>query len=84
MAVQQQDLYFDDGNVVIEAQGTVFRVYRGLLSRHSPVFASMLALPPEAESSMDTYDGCAMVHCSDSTHNMEAFLKALYDYECVK
>jgi hypothetical protein len=39
------DLWFEDGSVVLCAEGTLFRVHMSLLSRHSVCFRDMFAIP---------------------------------------
>ena len=39
------EFWFEDGNIVLIARGVEFRVYKGLLIKHSPVFRVMLSLP---------------------------------------
>ncbi|KAI0783929.1 hypothetical protein BC629DRAFT_1518200 [Irpex lacteus] len=41
--VRHQHLWFEDGNVVLVAETTGFRVYRGLLARHSEIFHDMFS-----------------------------------------
>ncbi|KAI0085472.1 hypothetical protein BDY19DRAFT_449067 [Irpex rosettiformis] len=56
------DLWFEDGNVVLIAGTTGFRVYRGLLVRQSDVFRDMFSLPqPSSLPIEDTYEGCPLV-----------------------
>ncbi|KAJ7274085.1 hypothetical protein C8J57DRAFT_1063134 [Mycena rebaudengoi] len=50
--VRDPDYYFDDGDFVIRAQNTLFRVHKFLLSRDSSMFQDMFALP-QASGSID-------------------------------
>ncbi|KAJ7029705.1 hypothetical protein C8F04DRAFT_744231 [Mycena alexandri] len=77
-------LWFPDGNIILSAHGGVlFRVFRGILAARSPVFADMLVFPPrpEADASVETLDGCPVLHLDDSAADAMYFLKALFDYE---
>ena len=69
------ELYMSDGTMVLLAKDIVFRVYPGLLSKHSDVFGGMATLsecqPPNAE----IYDGCPLVRLSDDAQDLEYFLK---------
>ena len=76
-----EDLWFADGNVVLRAEDTLFKVYQGLLSRESEVFRTMFSLPQPAESS-DTYEGTPLVVLQDSAEDIERFLLTIFDYEC--
>ncbi|KAK7036046.1 BTB domain-containing protein [Favolaschia claudopus] len=71
-----EDLWFDDGNLVIQAQSTLYWVYRGFLSSRSTVFEDMLALPqpPDAE----LVGGCPLVRLPDPENEVTPFLKAIF------
>ncbi|KAF7291418.1 BTB domain-containing protein [Mycena indigotica] len=45
----RSDVWFDDGNIVVQAQTTQFRVFRGTLAFHSPKLKALIdALPEDA------------------------------------
>ena len=68
-----------DGTIVLLAGSTVFRVYSGLLSKYSEVFSDMLSLSSRQPPSAETWDGCPLVHLSDSPDEFAYFLNALMD-----
>ncbi|KAJ7061507.1 hypothetical protein C8F01DRAFT_1137618 [Mycena amicta] len=72
-----EDLWFEDGNMVLQAGSAQYKVYRGTLSRQSPVFEDMLAFPqpPDAE----LLDGFPVVHLHDPEVEVTPFLKALFE-----
>lgn len=74
--------WFEDGSIVLEAEGIVFRGYRGTLARHSPVFEAMLSFPQPATTlqDMELLDGCPVVHMPDRADHMAFFLGALHDF----
>ncbi|KAF7322226.1 BTB domain-containing protein [Mycena kentingensis (nom. inval.)] len=72
-------LWFADGNLVIQAEDTVFRVYGHFLGQHSAIFSDMLALPPSLNT--ESYEGCPLVRLPDSAEDALHFLKALFDYD---
>ncbi|ETW78674.1 hypothetical protein HETIRDRAFT_240713, partial [Heterobasidion irregulare TC 32-1] len=73
-----QDIWFEDGNIILVCESIGFRVYKGILSSHSEVFWDMLSVgSPSAD---DSFDGCALVHLSDSAGDALHFLKTLYDW----
>jgi hypothetical protein len=76
------DVWFDDGNLVIQAEEKSFRVYRGILSFASSVFRDMLSLAVLKES--EAIDGCPVVRVSDSAADVSFFLKSLHDTEYVQ
>lgn len=86
------DLYFDDGNVLIHGRDNarpdefaVFRVYRGLLERHSTVLRDILQLIlPSAENiftinlSEDSQDDLAnMLYYIFDSRYLVSFLRRL-------
>lgn len=58
-------LWFEDGNVVLIAENTGFRVYRGLLARHSDIFRDMFSVPQPQTAAEDSFDGCPVVRMAD-------------------
>ena len=78
-----EELWFDDGNIVLQAGTRQFRVFRGILASRSPIFRDMLAVgaqPPDA----DLIDGCPLVVLPDGAREMTSFLKALHDSSYVR
>jgi hypothetical protein len=74
---RHQELWFDDGNIVIQAGNTQFRVYRGVLAARSTVFQDMLSFPQPPDSEL--VEGCPLVQLHDSTAEVTVFLKAIFD-----
>ncbi|KAI0742369.1 hypothetical protein C8Q80DRAFT_1055549, partial [Daedaleopsis nitida] len=73
------EFWLDDGNIVLVAQDTAFRVYRRLLATQSKVFADMLVA-----SSADTNDemeGCPVVRLSDSPQDFTQLLRVMLPLE---
>jgi hypothetical protein len=72
-----QDLWYEDGTVVLQAGSKQFRVYRGILCAHSSVFSAMFSFPqPPSE---ETFEGNPFVHMPDSPSDLYYFLKTLHD-----
>ncbi|KAI0789977.1 hypothetical protein C8Q75DRAFT_763410 [Abortiporus biennis] len=74
------NLWFDDGNVVLIAGNTSFRVYRGFLARHSPIFKDILNLPKAIDTPDTQIEGCPCVKLSDSAEDIRCMLSILCDY----
>lgn len=55
------DIWYDDGNVVLQAQNTQFKVYRGILAQSSPVFKDMFMLPQPSLEGTQLVEGCPVV-----------------------
>ncbi|KDR86009.1 hypothetical protein GALMADRAFT_132620 [Galerina marginata CBS 339.88] len=79
--LRSADYWFDDGNVILQAENTQFRVHRSILSRHSQVFQDMFSLPqPEKET---LFEGCPLVHVSDAPEDWENIFSILYDHNAL-
>ena len=81
--VKDESLWFEDGNIVLQADDVVFKVYRGILIRESTVFRDMFSLPQPNTPSASTeyYDGCRLVKMHDDFEDLEMFLHSLFDFE---
>lgn len=77
---RSETVWFDDGNIVLEAEGKQFRVHRGVLEKHSSVFKDMLSVPQPPESDEPTIDGCPIVQLPDKADDWEHLLNSLYDW----
>ncbi|KAF8517281.1 hypothetical protein BU17DRAFT_49985 [Hysterangium stoloniferum] len=70
------ELYMPDGTMVLCAQDVVFRVYPGLLAKHSDVFNGMTSLSDHLPSVVETYDGQPLVRLPDKAEDLAHFLEA--------
>ena len=70
-------VWFDDGNIVLVAEGTAFRVYRGILARNSEVFRGMFTVPQPLDG--EKWEGCDVVHFTDSAADWALILSILFD-----
>ena len=71
--------WFDDGNVILEAENTQFRVHRSLLARHSKVFKDMFSLPQPATDPGLRPECCPVVFLSDKVTDLECVMSVIYD-----
>lgn len=75
-----EDLWFEDGNVIAIAQERAFRFHRGALSRHSDVFCGLFSLPqPTSKDMVDTLNGVSIVDVTDTAYDFKHLLRAIYD-----
>jgi len=75
--VVRSEFWFEDGNIVVQAQRTQFRLHRSVLSMQSPIFRDMFAYPQPEDG--PTVDGCPLVHLPESSKDVRNFVKLLYD-----
>ncbi|TCD60222.1 hypothetical protein EIP91_010530 [Steccherinum ochraceum] len=71
------EVWLDDGNVVLVAEGTAFRVLRSILCSNSDVFRDMFTIPQPTDA--ETWEGCPVVQLQDSKVDLVYVLRALFD-----
>ena len=71
-----EELWFEDGNIILETSDTRFRVYRGVLVKNSSVFRDILSIPQSPTEEL--FDGLPVVRVHDSSEDMTSLLCALY------
>lgn len=78
------DVWFDDGNVVLRAEDTLFKVYLGILQAQSPFFSDMFTLPQAEDDLSEKHGDCPLVTMhGDRAADVRVFLKALFDSQYV-
>jgi hypothetical protein len=78
--VRSTKVWYSDGNLVLQAEDMLFKVYRGVLSARSDVFAGMLAVSRTDNSDQELVDGCPVVELpGDESHDVEHALRAIYN-----
>jgi hypothetical protein len=80
-SVQSQQFWFEDGNIVLEVEGTLFRIHRSIMGKHSKVFKDMFSieLPSAGPDQPCTPDGCPIVSLQDPRDDLELYLKIIYE-----
>lgn len=74
------EVWYEDGNLILETGDTRFRISRGILASKSSPFREMVSLPQPLDEEL--VDGCPIVKLHDSPHDLGYFLKAIYDSRC--
>ncbi|KAF6759126.1 hypothetical protein DFP72DRAFT_885750 [Ephemerocybe angulata] len=78
--ITRSDIWFRDGNMILQTEGTQFKVHQGFLEKHSSVFADMFSFPqPEGDEDSTAVEGCHVVQIYDAPEDIELLLLALYD-----
>lgn len=75
--VERSDLWFDGGDIIIQAGLKQFRVYKGILAHWSPVFHDMFSVPqPTTPAGAEA----AFLHMptDDDPEGVEHVMKALH------
>ncbi|KAL4244066.1 hypothetical protein ABKN59_010958 [Abortiporus biennis] len=75
---RSERIWMDDGNIVIIAEKTAFRVHKSILSLHSEVFKDIFELEHPSDSLEETFEGCPTLHISDAASDFTLILEILY------
>ncbi|KAJ7663269.1 hypothetical protein DFH06DRAFT_346759 [Mycena polygramma] len=75
--VRANQLWFEDGGIIVKAETTLFRLSRGVLIIQSPIFADLFSLPQPRDA--ETMDGCAVVNIPDAAADATVFFRAIFD-----
>ncbi|KAH7928727.1 hypothetical protein BV22DRAFT_1004316 [Leucogyrophana mollusca] len=71
-----EDIWFDDGNIVLHVDKTIFRVHRSILAKHSSILRSMLSLP---QPDNDQGKALPVIPLYDSAADAKELLMVLYN-----
>ncbi|EMD33962.1 hypothetical protein CERSUDRAFT_97887 [Gelatoporia subvermispora B] len=73
---QSGDVWFPDGNIILlSVEKIAFRVFKGFLAQHSPVFRDMFAIAQLDKAT--AFDECPVLLLSDSAFNLSPLLRLL-------
>lgn len=82
--VTRSDIWFQDGNIIIQAEQRQFKIHRGVLIAQSSVFGDMFSLPQPLSGEQEAVEGCPVVRVSDSAIDIDIALRALFLRGCVR
>ncbi|KAJ7666753.1 hypothetical protein DFH06DRAFT_1085908 [Mycena polygramma] len=75
-----EELWFEEDNLIVRAEDTLFRVSKGILAARSPVLKAMLfGLPQPNPENMGRLYGCPVLELPHSARSVTNFLKAIFD-----
>ncbi|EJF60263.1 hypothetical protein DICSQDRAFT_171233 [Dichomitus squalens LYAD-421 SS1] len=70
------EFWYEDGTIVLIAKNVEFRVYRGPLAKHSPVFHDMLSMPqPPQLPTSPLNPSLPVIHLTDSPEDLRHVLR---------
>ncbi len=76
---QDEEFWFDDGNIIVVARDVGFRVYRGLLADCSPVLRELFSISQthtaSSSATVPTLGACPVVHVSDCPEDFRHLLR---------
>jgi hypothetical protein len=73
--------WFDDGNIILLAEGVAFKVHRGVMARSSEMMQTMFSLPQPISIISDEpkIAGCSVIEMHDDPSMLGDLIRALYD-----
>ncbi|KAI0705965.1 hypothetical protein C8T65DRAFT_233494 [Cerioporus squamosus] len=78
---RDEEFWYDDGTILLHAGDVEFRVYKGVLATHSPIFADMFSLPqPQSSSASQSSpepQACPTVSLDDSAEDLRTLFRAI-------
>ena len=77
VAKPSTDVWFEDGTIILEAEDSQFKVFKGVLAANSTVFNDMLVVGSNPANN-EMVEGCPVVRVYDTALDMMHFLKALH------
>ncbi|KAJ7610274.1 hypothetical protein DFH06DRAFT_1246302 [Mycena polygramma] len=73
----RSEIWMPYGDIILQAENTLYRVNRDILARHSPVFQDVFLIPQPPNE--ETLEGCPIVQLSDSALDIQLLLAAFYN-----
>ncbi|KAJ7213122.1 hypothetical protein GGX14DRAFT_620272 [Mycena pura] len=77
-ATAPSTVWFEDGTIILEAEGSRFKVFKGILAANSTVFSDMLVVGSNPANNDEMVEGCPVVRVYDTALDLMHFLKALH------
>lgn len=77
----RSEFWYEDGNIVLQAEDTLFRVHQSVLSRQSQIFKDTFAMPQTPSQQNEHIEGCPVIPLSDTAEDMGNIISLLYDSE---
>ena len=75
---RDEEFWYDDGSIVLVASSIAFKVYKGPLVDHSPIFRDMLSLPQPAAPPLPSSNvSPPIIRLPDSAVDLRHLLRVL-------
>lgn len=78
-AITRSSIWLSDGNIVLQAENTQFKVHQGYLARLSIIFSDVFSVPQPADGSQPLVEGCVVLLLQDSAQDLSVALSEIYD-----
>lgn len=78
IVVTRSVIWLEDGNIVLEAENTLFKSVAGFWRGVFSIFTNVFSVPQLSEGE-PTVEGCPLLRLQDSAQDIIHLLSALYD-----
>lgn len=75
---KESSLWFDDGNVVLQAEATQYKVHRGVVSLHSAILQNLLK-PSSEDVKPEVVEDCPLFVLKASSADLTLLLNYTYN-----
>ncbi|KAI0062163.1 hypothetical protein BV25DRAFT_1804764 [Artomyces pyxidatus] len=75
-ALPHADLWYEDGNIILATDATLFKVHRSIISRQSGVLKTITLLSEQATQSVE---GCPIARLPEDSDDVAQMLYGIYD-----
>ncbi|EKM61831.1 uncharacterized protein PHACADRAFT_180864 [Phanerochaete carnosa HHB-10118-sp] len=72
-----EELWFEDGNVIVVSHDVTFKLHAGVLKRHSSVFRDLLNEKKATQA--EIYEGCQVLRLTDRVGELAELFFIMYD-----
>lgn len=76
--ILQSDPWYEDGNVILQAEQMQFKVHKSILAGYSIVFKDMFVIGHVDSAAEDS--SCPTIHMSDAAKDLQIILRIFYDH----
>ncbi|KAI5896296.1 uncharacterized protein SCHCODRAFT_02614494 [Schizophyllum commune H4-8] len=81
--ISRSDIWFDDGNIVLQAENVQFRFFQGILAAYSPFFKDVFSIPQPAAGA-DVVEGCPVMRLPEKAADVNYMLSFILESKSSK
>ena len=74
----RSDIWFDDGNIVLQSENVQFRFFQGILATYSPFFRDVFSIPQPAVGA-DVVEGCPVMRLPEKAADVNYMLSFILE-----
>ncbi|KAL1733538.1 hypothetical protein EV714DRAFT_281886 [Schizophyllum commune] len=77
-SISRSDIWFDDGNIVLQAENVQFRFFKGILAAYSPFFRDVFSVPQPTVGA-DLVEGCPVLRLQEKAADVNYMLSFILE-----